>query len=117
MRMNPLIKHILVVSLIALSLAASAQTYTVRWVDLAGVTNSNEILTKTAASGSWTNSRATSSNYLAPNTDGSIQFAFAGNLNVQIGFITNNFGTADLTNTSNSINLNGSGQIFTYEGA
>jgi RHS repeat-associated protein len=109
-------RHILIITLVALSFAASAQTYTVRWVDLVGMTNNNEILTKTAAS-SWTNSTATSSNFLAPNTDGSIQFTFAGQLNVQIGFISNNFAIADYTKTTNSIFISAAGAITTYEGS
>ncbi|MEI9922009.1 MAG: RHS repeat-associated core domain-containing protein [Bacteroidota bacterium] len=105
----------LLLAAILCGFSVNAQTYTVRWTDIVGMTNSSEILTKTASTNNWTNALATSSNYLAPNTDGSIQFSFVGQTDVQIGFITNNFATADWIKINNGITIGSSGQISVNE--
>jgi RHS repeat-associated protein len=114
--MTRFLKLILVAATFIITQAAYAQTYPVRWADLIGVTESGGVLTKTAASASWLNSSATSSNYLAPNTDGSIQFTFsATQTQVLLGFVTNNFYVASADAYQAGLNLNASGTIFTHE--
>jgi RHS repeat-associated protein len=91
--------------------------YQVRWTDLFGVTESSGILTKTAATGSWTNASATSSNYLAPNTDGWIECTFTTQVQVQIGFVSNNFSAIGADVFTNAVGLGATGTITAYEGS
>jgi RHS repeat-associated protein len=75
--------------------------YNAYWTDLLGVSESDHILTKTAAVG-WGNAGANSANVLPGNTDGWIQFVatLASNYVYEIGFATDmaNFSYSSFTN-------------------
>lgn len=106
----------LVISLSAFSFSVSAQ-HIVRWTDLVGTTTDNNgIVTKTAAD-SWTNSGATSSNYLEPNTDGWIEFAVTTQTSTQIGFVNNNFSNFASNAFTNQMSVGSTGIIYTQEGS
>lgn len=97
--------------------ATVTMNYPVLWADKAGVTDNSGVLTKTAASGFWTNAYAQASNVLDPNTDGWIQFTVTSQRSIYIGFAIQD---AAYTNTTfaNAIFINsGSGRVDTNEGA
>jgi RHS repeat-associated protein len=115
MKMKRIYTLLLVATLVALSQSLSAQ-HLVRWADLVGATaDNNGIVTKTASDG-WNNGGATSSNYLAPNTDGSIEFSVTTQTSVQIGFVTNNFINLGSDIFTNAIGVGSTGTISAWEG-
>jgi RHS repeat-associated protein len=101
--------------LMAVGVGALAQT-TVQWIDLSGVTESGNILTKTAASGWTTTSGGRSSNVLPANTDGWVEFTIT-NQKVQIGFTNNDIGLAGSFLNAIQLSNSGSSIISTYEGS
>jgi RHS repeat-associated protein len=87
----------------------------IRWADQMGVSENNGALTKTAATAAWTNAGATSSNALAPNTDGWIEFTVTNQRQIFIGLVSGNYNILNYTNFLNSIYINSSGVIASYE--
>ena|GEM_PF-1480826 len=92
-----------------------APSYSIKWNDLQGVTISNGILTKTATAG-WTNGGGNSSNILAANTDGWIEFTVTTERVFFIGFIQKN-AAWDYGNFSHAIDITSAGAIRTWEGS
>ncbi len=110
-------RRLIITTIFAIVATSTFAQYTVRFTDLIGATTDNNgIVTKTSASGSWINMSATSSNYLAPNTDGSIQFTITTQKQVQVGFITNNFGDPNTSVFANAMGVGANDAIWTYEG-
>jgi RHS repeat-associated protein len=112
---------ILILMLYALSMFSSkahanpiSASTTVQWINLTGVSISGNILTKTSGTG-W-NAGAISSNILAPNTDGWLEFTAASGVRYLVGFATNNtFSNVDF---ENGLNVTYSGNSFNcYEGS
>lgn len=88
--------------------------YIVQWLDLTGVTESNDILTKTATTAAWTNGGAIASNVLQPNTDGWIEYEVTTQRRFFIGFALKNI-ALNFSNYSNSIHINDAAEIVSYE--
>ena len=83
------------------------------WATLTGMSASGGVVTKTAANG-WTNAGAISSNVLAANTDGWVEFVAGTGNSYEIGFsIDPSFNYSDLTNAISISNING--LFSTYE--
>ncbi|MBT1699185.1 hypothetical protein KK083_19975 [Fulvivirgaceae bacterium PWU4] len=78
------------------------------------VTETNGVLSKTAAAG-W-NAGANTANFLAPNTDGWLEFVAGSASGYAIGF-GNNFGRFLQTDFNNAFVINSVGQVFSYEGS
>src|SRR5688572_1376720 len=72
------------------TLVAQTGPYSVNWVYQNGVSNNNGILTKTAATGSWSTGGAISSNLLLSNTDGWMEFTATIGADYMAGLGSNN---------------------------
>jgi RHS repeat-associated protein len=101
--------------IILIAATTSNAQHAVRWVDLVGTTESSNILTKTSANG--IGAGGTSSNYLAPNTNGWVEFTITTQLSVVVGFVTNNFYTFASDSFSNGLAVGSNTTVYTYEGA
>jgi RHS repeat-associated protein len=84
------------------------------WIDLANVTNTNQTLSKTSGSNGWGNAGANSSNILAPNVDGWVEFYRPSSASAYfIGFASKNtFNTGDY---NYGLYIADTGIIYSYE--
>jgi len=87
--------------------------YTVKWVDLRGVTLSNDVLTKTATIG-WTNAGAHGSNVLASADDGWLEFTVTTQRRYFIGFVERT-AVWDYPNFNHAISITSVGEIVAWE--
>ncbi|PZR05814.1 MAG: hypothetical protein DI539_24790, partial [Flavobacterium psychrophilum] len=87
--------------------------YKMFWKDLAGVTESATILTKTGTTG-W-GSGGNSSNFLPPNTDGWVEFVANLNSTYMVGFSSSGSSYATNDMTFGIYNEGGVGNLFSNE--
>jgi RHS repeat-associated protein len=88
--------------------------YKLRWVNPMNVSETDGVLTKTLNSNAWTNAGGVTSNELAANTDGWIQFTVKNRDHFIIGLASSNL--IDAAQFSNAIYINyTTGSWWTYE--